>query len=94
MYHEQQQEKKEEIWLSLMTKAPISAENIQNQRDNAKTTPKTSITQRLRTYLGRSDGVTTATALMWLNQVYGRPTFPQTTTAVLSKGHTFNKRFN
>ena len=35
-----------------MTKAPTPAEKSKNQRDNAKTPQKTSITQRLRTDLG------------------------------------------
>ena len=34
--------------------------------DNTKTPPKTSITQRLRTDLGRSFGVTTVIQLLWL----------------------------
>ena len=41
------------------------------QRDNTKTPPKTSITQRLRTDLGRSVGVTIATHLVWLNRFTG-----------------------
>ena len=41
-------EKKEEIWLSSMAKAPIPTENPKTQSDNTKTPPKTSITQRLR----------------------------------------------
>ena len=42
-------EKKEEIWLSPMTKAPTPTEKLKKQRDNIKTPPKTSITQQLRT---------------------------------------------
>ena len=61
-------EKKEEIWPSPMTKAPTSTEKLKKKRDNTKTSPKTSITQRLRTDLGRSVGVTIATQLVWLNQ--------------------------
>ena len=38
------------------------------QRDNIKTLPKTSITQRLRTELGRSLGETAVTPLVWLNR--------------------------
>ena len=38
-------------------------------------TPKTSITQRLSTDLGRSVGVTTAIQLMWLNRFYGYQLF-------------------
>ena len=51
-------EKKEEIWLSPMTKAPTPTEKLKKQRDNSETPPKSSITQRLRTDLGRSVGVT------------------------------------
>ena len=39
-----------------MTKAPTPTEKSKKQCDNTKTPPKTSITQRLRTYLGRSGG--------------------------------------
>ena len=60
-------EKKEEIWLSPMTKAPTATEKSRKQRDNTKTPPKTSITQWLRTDLGRSVGVTTVTPLVSLN---------------------------
>ena len=51
------EEKKEDIWLSPMTKAPIPTEKSKKQRNNTKTPPKTSITQRLRTDLGPSVGV-------------------------------------
>ena len=57
------QEKKEEIWLSPMTKAPTPTEKSKKQRDNTKTPPKTSITQRLRTVSWGNDshstGITT-----------------------------------
>ena len=57
-------EEKEEIWISSMTKAPIPTENPKTQSNNTKTPPKTWITQRLWTDLGRSAvGVTTATNL-------------------------------
>ena len=36
-----------------MTKAPTPTEKLKQQRDNTQTPPKTSITQRLRTDLGR-----------------------------------------
>ena len=36
-------EKKEEIWLSPMTKAPTPTEKFKKWRDNTKTPPKTSI---------------------------------------------------
>ena len=41
------------------------------QRDSTKAPPKTSITQRLRTDLGRSVGVTIAIELEWLYQFTG-----------------------
>ena len=47
-----------------MTKAPTPTEKSKKQHDNTKTPPKTSITQRLRTDLGRSAGATTATQLV------------------------------
>ena len=53
-------EKKKEILLSSVTKAPLPSENSQNQN-----TTKNSITQQLRTDLGRSIGVTTAIQLVW-----------------------------
>ena len=55
--------------------------------DNTKTPPKTSITQRLRTYLGWSVGVTTVIQLVWLNRVSRVPTFPLTTKEVYSIVH-------
>ena len=60
-------EKKEEIWLSPVTKTPTPTEQSKKQRDNIKTPPKTLITQLLRTDLGRSVGVTAVTQLVWLN---------------------------
>ena len=50
-----------------MTKAPTPTEKSKMQRENTKTPPKTSITQRLRTDLGRSVWVTIATKLVRLN---------------------------
>ena len=62
----QLKEKKEEIWLSPMTK-PLRQQKCQNGKVTTQTTPqKSSIKQRLRTDLGRSVGVTTATQLVWL----------------------------
>ena len=50
-----------------MTKAPTPTETSKGQSDTTQTTPqKSSIKQRLRTDLGRSVGVTTATQLVWL----------------------------
>ena len=54
-----------------MTNAPTPTEKSKKQRDNTKTPPKTLITQRLRTDLGRSVGVTIATQLVWLNRLMG-----------------------
>ena len=47
-------EKKERSDSVLWQKAPTPTEKSTKQRDNIKTLPKTSITQRLRTDLGRS----------------------------------------
>ena len=44
---------------------------IRKPMDNTKTPPKTAITQRLRTDLGRSVGVTTVIQLVWLNRFTG-----------------------
>ena len=41
-----------------MTKSRITTEMSKGQQDNTKTSPKSSITQRLWSDLGRSDGVT------------------------------------
>ena len=46
-----------------MTKAPTPADMSKGQSDNTNSATKSSITQRLRTDLGRSVGVTTATQL-------------------------------
>ena len=54
-------DKKHLIWLSTMTKAPTPTEMSKGQSDNKNNATKISITQRLRTDLGRSVGVTTAT---------------------------------
>ena len=58
-------EKKEEIWLSPITKAHTPTEMSKGQSDNTNNATKTSIKQRLRTDFGRSVGVTTATQLVW-----------------------------
>ena len=52
-----------------MTKAPTPTENSKTQRDNIKTLPNKSITQRFRTDLGRSVRVTVTTTLVWLNRL-------------------------
>ena len=48
-----------------MTKAPTPTEMSKRHSDNTNNATKSSITQRLRTDLGRSVGVTTATQLVW-----------------------------
>ena len=64
-----------------MTKPPIPTENSETKGQHTQTPPKTSITQRLRTDLGRSVGVTSnPTGVVKL--VYGIPTFPLTAKAV------------
>ena len=52
------EEKREEIWLSPMTKAPSPTEKSKKHCESKTTPSKTSITQQLRTDLGRSVGVT------------------------------------
>ena len=49
-----------------MTKAPIPKDMSNGQSDNTNNATKKSIKQQLRTDLGRSVGVTTATQLVWL----------------------------
>ena len=49
-------------------KRPYTHREIQKATRQHKTPPKTSITQRLRTDLGRSVGVTPVTQMVWLNQ--------------------------
>ena len=58
--HQFESEKKEDIWLSPMSKAATPTEMSKEQSDNTNNAIKSSITQRLRTDLGRSVGVTTA----------------------------------
>ena len=64
-----------------MTKAspPAEMSKRQSQKVTTQTTPqKSSITQRLRTDLERSVGVTTATKLVWLTGLRTQPShFPQ-----------------
>ena len=68
-----------------MTKAPIPTEMTKGQSDNTNNAPKSSITQRLRTDLGRSVGVATHGEV---KPVYGRP---PSHNSYSSKGHTFKK---
>ena len=75
-------EKKEEIWLSPVTKAHTPTEKSKKQRDNIKNATKnfdyTTIADRLRTV----SRVTAVTPLVWLNRVYVRTTFPLTAKVV------------
>ena len=59
-----------------------------------QTTPqKSSIKQQLRTDLGRSVGVTTATQLVWLTWFTGPPSYgPQPCTRPVSIGHFLCRR--
>ena len=74
------QEKMKEIWLSPMTN-PLYQQKIRKPKDNTQTSPKTSITQRLRTDLGRSVGVTSRPTGV-VKPVYGYSTFQLTAKAV------------
>ena len=56
-----------------MTKTPIPTENSKTKGQHTQTPPKTSITQQLRTDLGRSVGVTSNPTGM-VKPVYGIPT--------------------
>ena len=51
---------------------PYTNRKFENQMNHTKTPPKTSITQRLRTDLRRSIGVTTVISLVWLNRFNSR----------------------
>ena len=62
-------------------KTPYTKTEIRKPKDNTQTPPKTSITQRLRTDLGRSVGVTSHPTGV-IKPVYGYPTFPLTATSV------------
>ena len=55
------------LWQKPLHRQKNSKSNVTTQR----TPPKTSITQRLRTDLGRSAGVTIAIQLVWLNRFTG-----------------------
>ena len=84
------EEKKEEIWLSPVTKTPTPTEQSKKatwQHKNAtKNFDYTTIADRLRTVSWSNSSHPTGV----VKPVYERSTFPLTTTAVQSKGHTFN----
>ena len=53
LYNTKTKRKREQTWLSPTTKVPTPTEKSKKERDNTQTPPKTSITQGLRTNLGR-----------------------------------------
>ena len=63
-----------------MIKALIPTEMSKGQHDNTQTSPKSSITQRLRTGLGRSDGVLSVIQLVWLTGLRAQRATKQTQT--------------
>ena len=65
-----------------MIKTPTPTEISKKHRDNITTPPNTSISQRLRTDLGRSVGVTAVNPTGAVKPVYVRTTFPLTATTV------------
>ena len=79
------QEKKEEIWLSSMTKAPTPTEKSNKERDNTKNATKnfdySTIADRLRTVSWGKNSHPTGV----VKPVYERSTFPLTATAMQSK---------
>ena len=77
-----------------MTKAPTPTEKSKKQRDNTKMPSKTSITQRLRTNLGRSVGVTIATQLVWFNRFTGSQPSHQPQNPCNQKDTHFKKNVN
>ena len=54
-----------------MTKAPTPTEKSKKQSENTKMPQSTSITQLLRTDLGRAVVITIATQLVWLKRFMG-----------------------
>ena len=73
-------EKKEGDQTQSYDKTPKTADNSKTKGQHTKAT-KTSITQRLRTDIGRSVGVTSHPTGV-VKPVYGYPTFPLTAKAV------------
>ena len=82
VYFDVKQEKKEEILLSPMTKAPAPTEKSKKQRDNTKNATKkidyTTIADRLRTVSWRYNSHQTGE----VKPVFARSTFPVTATTV------------
>ena len=67
--------------------SPYTYRKIKNQSETTKTPPKTPITQRLLTILGRSVWVSTASQLVWLNRWTGSQSFH-------SEQHLWNRRYD
>ena len=72
-------------------KSPCINRKYQEATWQHKTPPKTSITQRLRTYSGRSVGETTATQLVWLNRFTG-PSWPSSCEELSNQHKMMNHR--
>ena len=70
-----------------MKKSIIPTEMSKGQRDNTKALQKSSITQRLRTDLGWSVGVTTVTQLVLLSGLRAQP-FHFRNNLVIKRTHT------
>ena len=65
---ERNSKKKRKRYVSVLLQKPFHQQKTPKSKvTTPKTRQKTSISQRLRTNSGRSDGVTTATQLVWLN---------------------------
>ena len=64
----QKSKEKKDLTQSFNKIIPTPTEKANKQRENTKKPPKLSITQRLRTDLGWSVGVTRATPLVLLNR--------------------------
>ena len=65
---------------SVLWQMPLHQQNCEKgQSDNTNNATKSSITQRLRTDLGRADGVITATQLVWLTGLRAQPSQPWVT---------------
>ena len=60
-----------------MIKAPTPTEMSKGESDNTNNATKGSIKQRLRTDLGRSVGVTSATKLAWLTVLWAHLPTPR-----------------
>ena len=88
------EEKKEDIRLCPMTRAPTATEKSKKQHDNIKNATKnfdyTTIADRLRTVSWDNSSHPSGV----VKPVYGRSTFQLTATAVFSEGHTLNKIVN